>query len=486
MKHKLLILLTAASFSLFFGACGDDSSSSGPDISCVEDDCLDNDDGDEDGDKELSSSSNKKPGSSSSKKEEGKSSSSEEVESSSSTDKNVSSSSKDEEKPSSSDSKDESSSSAKPESSSSEEPAESSSSEESESSSSEEPAKPVEYANTTPNLADLEVSGDTLFAIFQRQNADYSIKHNGLLALYNLSDGTLLDTITLATKNPSAVKVVKGNVYVATAGEYDASYTLAADENRGIEKVDLAKKKSSLFVAGTKLGGGVNDFVVSTKKNKGYALSYYAYGVTPLIKEIDLSTGAVKTIGQDILKDPEGGLDFDEENGILYIGERFIDWNTFEMHINVYAYDGTKLSEVSDAAADEEFRMPYSIKTIDGIPYVFVSDYSAGALYVDYADSESDGVSFYQDSKLAAVNGELFVMSRDNANATIAKINKTSGEAVWQATASGKNPYDMVAASASTAWIAYYDTPTLELINTADGSNRAIIETDKFCAVKVD
>lgn len=484
MNRKILTLLTAASFALFFGACGDDNSASsnGPEISCLDtDDCLDED----------LSSADDEPSSSSSKKGDAKSSSSVKD----SKDENKSSSSvkkdNDEGKSSSSETKDDKSSDSKSESSnskgdsSSSETQESSSSEASESSSSEE-VKPVEYANTTPNLADLEVSGDTLFAVFQRQNSDYSITHNGLLAMYKLSDGTLLDTIQLATKNPSAVKVAGGNVYVATAGAYGAGYSLPADNNRGIEKVDLSKKTSSLFIAGTKLGGGVNDFVVDAKNSKGYTLIYNAYGVTPKIVEINLSAGSViKTIGESELKDPEGSLEFDATKGILYIGERFLDWDTFEMHNNVYAYDGTTLEYISDLDPElEEYRQPYSIKAINGVPYVFVSDYNTGALYVDYADSESEGTDFYQDSRLAAVNGELFLMERGDA-ATIAKINTADGSATWQSIASGKNPYDMVAASASTAWVAYYGSPVLELISTSNGSSVKLVDTKEFCAVKV-
>ena len=485
MNRKILALLTAASFAMFFSACGDDNSSSstGPSITCEDtDDCLDDDEN-------LSSTDDEEPASSSSKKDDAKSSSSVKE------DKGESSSSakedKDEDKSSSSTAKEESSSSEKTESSSSEnvsssseEAIDSSSSEEPAESSSSEEVKPVEYANTTPNLADLEVSGDTLFAVFQRSTVNgysYDFNHNGLLAMYKLSDGTLLDTIQLATKNPSAVKVAGGNVYVATAGAYDASYNLPADENRGIEKVDLSKKTSSLYISGTKLGGGVQDFVVDKKNKKGYAAIYLAYG-SVIVAEIDLASGSVKTVSD--IKDASGSLEFDEENSTLYISDRFMDWNTGDMHIGVFAYKNGTLTAVSDAEPDEEIRMPYSIKAIKGVPYVFVSDYNTGALYVDYADSESDGTDFFQDSKLAAVNGELFLMERGDA-ATIAKINTADGSVAWQSIASGKNPYDMVAASSTTAWVAYYGSPALELISTSNGSSVKLIDTKEFCAVKV-
>jgi hypothetical protein len=88
----------------------------------------------------------------------------------------------------------------------------------------------------------------------------------GLLAMYKLSDGTLLDTIPLLTKNPMAVKVVKGNVYVGTQGEYNpVTWGIDADDNRGIEKIDLKNKKSELWVSGAELGGGVNLMEVNAK-----------------------------------------------------------------------------------------------------------------------------------------------------------------------------------------------------------------------------
>lgn len=467
MNRKILSLLTVASFALFMSACGGDDKKNGvgPEVTCEDtENCLDEDDD------AASSSSVKAKSSSSSKK-----------------DKSSSSSKKDEKEDDSSDSKDDSSSSEEVIDSSSSEAEESvdsssSSSEEDPESSASEEQKPVEYANTTPNLADLEVSGDTLFAVFQRQNADYSITHNGLLAMYKLSDGTLLDTIQLATQNPSAVKIAGGNVYVATAGAYDAFYNLPADNKRGIEKVDLKKKTSSLFISATKLGGGVQDFVVDKKNNKGYATVYYGYG-SVAVAEINLATGTIMTLPD--FADASGSLEFDESTSTLYVGDRFMDWDTGDMHIGVFAYKNGTLTAVSDAEPDEEIRMPSSIKAINGVPYVFVSDYHTGALYVDYADSESDGVDFDQDSKLAAVNGELFLMERGDA-ATIAKINTADGSVAWQSIASGKNPYDMVAASASTAWVAYYGSPVLELISTSNGSSVKLIDTKEFCAVKVD
>lgn len=422
MSKKILPIILATGFALLLNACGSDGDSvSG--ITCEEGDCFE----------ESSSSVSEEDNSSSSVKTENKSSSS---------------------------------SSEKLESSSSEAPESSSS-------------VKINYLNTTPNLADLEVSGDTLFAIFQRQSADYSIPTVGLLALYNRESGELLDTISLATKNPYTVKVAGGFAYVATAGEYDvATWSLPADANRGIEKVDLQKKSSSLFVSGTKLGGGAQAFVVNKNGDKGYVSVYKSYGNT-IVVEIDFSTGSVKEING--IKDASGSLEYDNENGLLYIGDRFLD---NEMHISVFTYDGTKLDSLTDP--ESEGRQPYSIKVVNGHPYVFVSDYNSGKLYIDYADGEKDGVQYFQDSKLATANGKLYLMEGNTNAATIAQINLATGTPVWQkALEAGANPYDVVAAGNENLWVAFYGLPKIQKIS-ADGAAISAIDTKEFCAYTIE
>lgn len=455
MSKKILPLILATGFALLFNACGSDGDSvSG--ITCEEGDCFE----------ESSSSVSDEDNSSSSVKTENKSSSSSIQKESSCSESEKSSSSL---AASSSSAKTESSSSEKLESSSSEAPESSSS-------------VKINYLNTTPNLADLEVSGDTLFAIFQRQSANYSVPTVGLLALYNRESGELLDTISLATKNPYTVKVAGGFAYVATAGEYDAAtWSLPADANRGIEKVDLQKKSSSLFVSGTKLGGGAQNFVVNKNGDKGYVSVYKSLNNT-IVVEIDFSTGSVKEING--IKDASGSLDYDNENGLLYIGDRFLDYKTYEMHISVFTYDGTKLDSLTDP--ESEGRQPYSIKVVNGHPYVFVSDYNSGKLYIDYADGEKDGVQYFQDSKLATANGKLYLMEGNTKAATIAQINLATGTPVWQkALEAGANPYDVVAAGNENLWVAFYGLPKIQKIS-ADGAAISAIDTKEFCAYTIE
>lgn len=498
MNKKLLSLLASVSFALFMSACGDDSSSSAS-IECLDNEsCLDDEDLSSDSDDAKSSSSAKssKNKSSSSVKKDEKSSSSEKVTSSSSEKKDEkSSSSTKDEKSSSSTKDDKSSSSEKVESSSSE--AVSSSSEEPQSSSSVE--LKVTYLSTTPNAADLEVSGDTLFAVFQRYTLSddgYTalFNDNGLLALYKLSDGTLLDTIPLVTKNPSAVKVVKGNVYVATHGEYNESWGTDADDNRGIEKIDLKKKKSELWVSGTALGGGVTLFEVNAKTGKGYVAIDKYYGSVPVV-EVDLASKSVKNI--DGVTDATGGF-FMDASGKLYIGDRgFMDWETYEMgNMNVRVYDGTKLTAMFkdlDPDTYEGFMyQPAGISVVGADTFIYISDYSSGKLYwvVDEGGEKGvcddvDAIAFSGDTKIVTVNGKLYVLDR-KGKGSISNINVSAKAVNWQQPFDSENPYDVVAIDNNSAWVAMYNTAEIRKISLGDGSTISSIDTKEFSAKKVE
>jgi hypothetical protein len=488
MNKKILTLLASMSLAFFMSACGDDNSSS-TGVDCLENEsCLDDDLSSASDDESSSSvkgksSSSEKAKSSSSVKKDEKSSSSEKDEKSSSSEKK-------DDKSSSSEKKDESSSSEEVESSSSE--AESSSSEEPESSSSVEPK--VTFLAETPFAADLEVSGDTLFAVFQRYEvADdgYSAIFNdpGLLAMYKLSDGTLLDTIPLLTKNPQAVKVVKGNVYVGTQGEYNAAWGIDADENRGIEKIDLKNKKSELWVSGTLLGGGVYMMDVDPVSGKAVVAVYRAYQDVPAV-EVDLTDKSVKKI--DGIVDASGSVYFDSKSELFYIGDRgYIDWNTYEMGPMVaYSYNGLKLSALYDDAMGYQ---PAGFGVIDGEVFVYISDFAnAGKLYwIEYDEEEEaydisdESIQFSTDTKLVTVNGGLYVLDR-KGKGSISKVNASAKAVAWQMAINAENPYDIVAIDGSTAWVAMYNTAEIRKISLTDGSTVSSIDTKELSAKKIE
>ena len=481
MNKKILTLLASMSLAFFMSACGDDNSSS-TGVDCLENEsCLDDD---------LSSASDDESSSS----VKGKSSSSEKAKSSSSVKKDEKSSSSEKDAKSSSSKKDEKSSSSETPASSSSEAKSSSS--EAVSSSSEEPESSssvelkVTFLSETPNAADLEVSGDTLFAVFQRYvpvtgGADF--QDPGLLAMYKLSDGTLLDTIPLLTKNPMAVKVVKGNVYVGTQGEYNpVTWGIDADDNRGIEKIDLKNKKSELWVSGEKLGGGVNSMEVNATDGKIYVAVYKAYGTVPVV-EVDVASKSVKSVG-DVM-DGSGGLFYDADKNLLYIGDRgVVNWTTLDASdMGVRAYDGTTFTSLTSEEPYEFLYQPYSITVAGGELFVYVSDYSSGALYwfEEGEFNDEDRIQFSADAVIRNVNGKLIVLDRGDKG-SIAEVNASAKTVAWQAALNKDNPYDIVAIDNNTAWVAMYDVGEIRKISLGDGSTISSIDTKEFSAKKVE
>lgn len=176
---------------------------------------------------------------------------------------------------------------------------------------------------TSPFVTDIELDDGNLYVLMQRytQDENYVVTYpKGLLAIYDASKGDLVDTIQLKSKNPSSIAVVDGQVFVATHGEYNDAFGTDADDKRGIEKVNVSKKKSELLVSGEKLGGGVISMVVDddiayVSINKGYDENYAAIQA---LKKVNLSSKKVEDI--DGFTDLSGSMAISD--GKLYVGDR--------------------------------------------------------------------------------------------------------------------------------------------------------------------
>jgi hypothetical protein len=107
---------------------------------------------------------------------------------------------------------------------------------------------------------------------------------------------------------------------VATHGEYNAAYGTDADSKRGIEKVNVSKKKSEVVISGEKLGGGIASMVVEDEIayvaiNLGYDENYAA---VQSLKKVNLSSKKVEDV--DGFSDMSGSMAIDD--GVLYVGDR--------------------------------------------------------------------------------------------------------------------------------------------------------------------
>ena len=172
---------------------------------------------------------------------------------------------------------------------------------------------------TSPYVADIELNDGKLYVLMQRYMLDpatwATTYPKGLLAIYDASTGDLKDTVQLLKKNPTAMTFFDGSLYVASQGEYNAAYGTDADEERGIEKVNLAEKKSELIVSGKTLGGGIYAF--AAEHGIAYAAIYKSYGDVPLAK-IDLAAKTASTV--EGIADAEGSLAV--KGGVVYVGDR--------------------------------------------------------------------------------------------------------------------------------------------------------------------
>jgi hypothetical protein len=208
-------------------------------------------------------------------------------------------------------------------------------------------AKYTVTGNVSPNLVDLELTGDTLIALLQRLD-QYSPTLPGLIVLFNASTGSLLDTVSLLTSNPTAMAMYKGKLLVTTNGAYNASYGLDADAKRGIEQVDLTQGSSKLLATGKDFGGGLNGLALDTQNGIAYVPVYIAWGDVPL-KAFDLSKETVTTIAE--VSDVEGSVFFDDFSENLFFGERATG------NENTFVYNGSSLKSING----ENVLAPYNI-----------------------------------------------------------------------------------------------------------------------------
>ena len=161
----------------------------------------------------------------------------------------------------------------------------------------------------------------------------------GLIALYTLDEGKLLDTIRLAKYNPQTMGFAKGKLYVGSIAGYST-------EDNGIEVVDLAKKKSSVVVDGKKLGGGVFSMALNSDDGIAYVAVYEAWG-TITLAQVNLSDKSIKKIKG--ISNIIGSLAYDSDAETLYIGND--DY--------FYSYKGDKVEKIENAAKDA--LQPYGI-----------------------------------------------------------------------------------------------------------------------------
>lgn len=148
-------------------------------------------------------------------------------------------------------------------------------------------------ATGTPRPDRLLAAAGKVMVTLQNIDATFQEYGPGLLAFLDPGDDTVIDTITLAGRNPfgpMSVDPATGDVYVADAGIFQG--LLPGELSGGVEVIDpVSMTSKGILVDDDDLGGNVSG-VAATELGRGYAVVVTPGGAND-VKAFDPASGAV-------------------------------------------------------------------------------------------------------------------------------------------------------------------------------------------------
>jgi hypothetical protein len=167
---------------------------------------------------------------------------------------------------------------------------------------------------TNPHAGRMVLENGLLYVGLQRLDSNYQPGAKSLILVINTVNDSILDTIQLNSKNIQDLKIVDGKMYASCPGE---AYGTIGDGD--IESVDLSSRSVATIIDETALHGNPNAIIHKTG-SLYYVQTYIAWG-SEKIFEVDFSTGRVVDSIPDVI-DAFGGVFYDEEDSLLFVGER--------------------------------------------------------------------------------------------------------------------------------------------------------------------
>jgi len=167
-------------------------------------------------------------------------------------------------------------------------------------------------SNISPHASDLELVGSDLYVLLQRRDG-YMPGAPSLILKINTSTDEVTDTIALKHKNGYGMVHVNGSLYVSNPG----SAFFKGDG--AIEKINLSTKEVTTIIDEDALGGNSNQ-ILHKEGNRFYVTNYIGWKNVKVV-EIDVESKSIVSTLPDI-KDAFGGIAFDKESKVLYVGER--------------------------------------------------------------------------------------------------------------------------------------------------------------------
>ncbi|KMQ49631.1 hypothetical protein CHISP_3448 [Chitinispirillum alkaliphilum] len=201
-------------------------------------------------------------------------------------------------------------------------------------------------ANITPYANAMVLVGTDLYVMLQRRDG-WSPGAPTLLLKIDTETDKITDTIPLQFKNGHSMVYNNGALYVSNPG------TLSSINDGAIERVDLATKTVTTVIKGETLGGSPN-YIVHKSGNSFYITNYVGWQSVQVL-EINASTGSVTNVLPNVI-DAFGGIYYDKESEILYVGERDID----EMGIRIFKNN----QQIGSSVKSEDCLPPTSLVVV--------------------------------------------------------------------------------------------------------------------------
>ena len=197
--------------------------------------------------------------------------------------------------------------------------------------------------NTHPSAKDIVMVNSSIYVGMQRFEAgSWTPSAASQIAVISPITTTIDDTITCEGYNLSQFAVDGEDFYVLNSGD---SY--GAKDHGTFEKVNTAD--NSIATLGTNLldGAPITNFA-QKDDNEFYVAAYKGRDDMP-VSLIDVTTGS------EIIKVPDvvyafGGLVYDDDNGMLYIGEHSADFG-----ISMYDEDADSISTIATTLKPTSF-----------------------------------------------------------------------------------------------------------------------------------
>ena len=166
--------------------------------------------------------------------------------------------------------------------------------------------------NVTSNASDMELDGNRLYVSLQRQAPDWSSKGAGTVLVVNTETNAIVDTLTSQYTNPLAIGIHNGALWMSSGnyGPYAHGF---------VESFDLITGTVTTLLDSSEIQGIPGDLFLK-EGTQYYVSTYKAWGEQP-VKLIDVSTRQIVSKVSDV-EDCFGGLYYDQESDLLFVGER--------------------------------------------------------------------------------------------------------------------------------------------------------------------